>query len=83
MAITTNIVVGISDVNNEPDAILLRSVENSDDINIQVTTAKFSVKHLELSQAICIVQDFIKNREPIETRSNVAVISEIVYGEDN
>jgi hypothetical protein len=71
MAITKNIVVGISDIHNEPDAILFRSTENSEDVNIQVVTSKFAVKCEDVMRAIGIVKDFVEKREPIEISKEI------------
>lgn len=81
MAITRNIVVGISDVHNEPDAILFRSTENGEDINIQVVAAKFAVKIDDVNKAIEIVKDFVGKREPIEITKES--MPSIIYGEEN
>lgn len=80
MAITKNIIVGVSDIHNEPDAILLRSTENKDDVNIQVVTAKFSVKHDDLLEAIRVIKEFVNKREPIEINKEIAPT--FVYGDD-
>jgi hypothetical protein len=81
MAITRNIVVGISDIHNEPDAILFRSTENNEDINIQVVTAKFAVKYEDVIRAVQIVKEFVDKREPIEMTKQIS--SSFTYGEEN
>lgn len=81
MAITKNIVVGISDIHNEPDAILFRSTENNEDVNIQVVTAKFAVKCEDVIQAIKIVKDFVEKREPIEISKEI--VPTFTYDEEN
>lgn len=81
MAITKNIVVGISDIHNEPDAILFRSTENNEDVNIQVVTAKFAVKCEDVIRAIGIVKDFVEKREPIEISKEI--VPTFAYGEEN
>lgn len=79
MAITKNIIVGITDIHNEPDAILVRSTENGEDINIQVVTSKFSVKRKDLMEAIKVVQEFVEKREPIEIVAHD--MPQLIYGE--
>lgn len=81
MAITKNIIVGISDIHNEPDAILLRSTENKDDVNIQVVTAKFSVKHEDILEAVKVIKEFVDKREPIEITREIS--TPIIYGDEN
>lgn len=81
MAITKNIVVGISDIHNEPDAILFRSTQNSEDVNIQVVTSKFAVKCEDVMRAIEIVKDFVEKREPIEIVKEI--LPPIIYGDEN
>lgn len=80
MAVTRNIVVGISDINNEPDVILFRSTENNEDILIQVVTPKVSVKYQDIVRATTTVKDFIDKREPIEIDS--PTVMTIMYGEN-
>lgn len=81
MAITKNIIVGISDIHNEPDAILLRSTENADDVNIQVLTSKFSVKQQDIIQAITVIRDFVEKRKPIDIINES--VPKLIYGEEN
>lgn len=83
MAITKNIVVGISDINNEPDAILLRSTELPENINIQVVSSKFAVNSDELIAAIKTVKDFVNKREPISITKNELFVANFAYGEEN
>ena len=79
MAITKNIIVGITDIHNEPDAILVRSTENGEDVNIQVVTSKFSVKRKDLMEAMKVVQEFVEKREPIEIVAEN--MPQLIYGE--
>jgi hypothetical protein len=81
MAITTNIIVGVSDIHNEPDAILFRSSGNPDHINVQVVSSKFAVNHEDILNAITIVKDFVQNRQPIDITKET--LPTIVYGEDD
>lgn len=85
MAITRNIVVGISDIHNEPDAILLKSTENCDDINIQVSVSKVAIKYKDLESAINIVKSFIQKRDPIATQYSKDQLfkTDFEYGEEN
>ena len=81
MAITKNIIIGIPDVYNEPDAILIRSTENQEDINIQVVTSKFAVKREDLLQALKEVEMFVNKRQPLEIIPEF--VPQFVYKEEN
>ena len=81
MAITKNLIIGISDIYNEPDAILIRSTENTDDVNIQVVTSKFAVKREDLMQALFEVKNFVEKRQPVETTHEV--VPSFIYREEN
>lgn len=81
MAITKNIIIGISDIYNEPDAILIRSTENPTDVNIQVVTSKFAVRREDLMQALAEVKSFVDKREPVEIVEEF--LPTFVYKEEN
>lgn len=81
MAITKNIVIGISDIHNEPDAILFKSTSKNDDVNIEVVAQKFAVKQSDVLEAIKTIKEFIQKREPIVINKDSSL--PIVYGEDD
>lgn len=85
MSVTRNIVVGVSDIHNEPDVVLLKSTENSDDINIQVTTSKLAIKASDLEYAINLVKDFVQKRNPISAKYTKDELfkANFSYGEEN
>lgn len=83
MSITKNIVIGVSDISNEPDAIVLRSTETADHVNIQVISSKFAVNSDELIMAVKMVKDFVNKREPIEVTKNQFFQANFSYGEEN
>jgi len=77
MSFTKNLIIGISDIYGEPDAIIIRSTENKDDVNIQVATSKMGVKREELMIALAEIKNFVDKREPISINQDMIVHSDI------
>jgi hypothetical protein len=77
MSITKNLIIGISDIYNEPDAIIIRSTENKDDVNIQVASSKMGVKREDLILALTEIKNFVDKREPISINQDIIVHSDI------
>ncbi len=73
MSITKNLIIGISDIYNEPDAIIIRSTENKDDVNIQVASSKMGVKREDLIFALTEIKNFVDKREPISIEQDMIV----------
>jgi hypothetical protein len=77
MAISKNIVIGISDLYGDPDTIIIRSTENKDNVNIISSSNQMGVKREDLVLALTEIKIFVDKRDPISVDNDLMIHSDI------